>query len=320
LLWSEERGSFVRVRALVSGVRIDRPPPETQYRDVFNLRLGAALEQRVDRRLTVRWRAGQFYEPSFVLDQPGRSNLVDGPKLGWSLGTGLELDGVLPGRVRCDLHVQLVNMLSRRHDKRVSSIETARDDPNALADEDGSTPGVQIDNPGYPYISGSGRVLTLGATLTFEVAPVSWQLGAFGLSACAALTAFEAAANPADLFGFGARGPARANAMVAEPDALSSPIYNASAGAFATKLGRPRLLGRAGSSLRHRRDAACIRHGALHAGPVRAQALLAARHRAALRALGQPTAPHGVRRGDLGSFRGARGAGRWIFSAWKCRG
>ena len=167
LLWSEERGSFVRVRALVSGVRIDRPPPEAQYRDVFNLRLGAAIEHRVDRTLTVHWRAGQFYEPSFVLDQPGRSNLLDGPKLGWSLGTGLELR---PSGIRIDLHTQLVNMLSRRHDKVVSSIEQAREDPGALADENGA-PGVQITNAGYPFISGSGRVLTLGATLTLEVDP-----------------------------------------------------------------------------------------------------------------------------------------------------
>src|SRR5262245_19542431 len=139
--------------------------------------MGVAIEQRVGPKFSVHWRAGQFYEPSFVLDQPGRGNLIDGPKLGWSLGTGVELrqskggsNPVLPS-ARIDLHAQLVNMLSRRHDKIVSSIEAARDDPNALADEDGSTPGVQISNPGYPSITGSGRVLTLGATLTLEVDP-----------------------------------------------------------------------------------------------------------------------------------------------------
>jgi long-chain fatty acid transport protein len=45
-----------------------------------------------------------------------------------------------------------------------------------------------------------------------------------------------ARSNPADMFGFGTRGPAMGNAMVASDDALSSPIYNAAAGAMAERL------------------------------------------------------------------------------------
>jgi long-chain fatty acid transport protein len=43
-------------------------------------------------------------------------------------------------------------------------------------------------------------------------------------------------ADPSDSFGFGARGPALGNAMVASDDALSSPVYNAAAGSLATKV------------------------------------------------------------------------------------
>ena len=39
-------------------------------------------------------------------------------------------------------------------------------------------------------------------------------------------------ANPAEMFGFGARGPALGNAMVASGDPLSAPVYNVSAGAM----------------------------------------------------------------------------------------
>lgn len=41
-----------------------------------------------------------------------------------------------------------------------------------------------------------------------------------------------ARANPADMFGFGARGPALGNAMVASGDPLSAPVYNVAAGAM----------------------------------------------------------------------------------------
>lgn len=170
LLWAEERGPFVRVRALISGVELTRLPPEDQYRNVFNVRFGLAVQQQLDPKLVLTWRAGQFYEPSFVVDQPGRSNLIDGPKLGWSAGAGLAVSGVLSRPVRFDAHLQLVNMLSRRSDKVVSSVDQARSDPNALADDDPS-PGLQIGNPGYPFVAGGGRVMTLGATVTFEVEP-----------------------------------------------------------------------------------------------------------------------------------------------------
>jgi hypothetical protein len=170
LRWSESPGPFVRVEALVSGVTLDQPPPEHPYRDTYNLRLGAALQDRLSEKLLATYRFGQFYEPTFVRDQPGRSNLLDGDKLGWSLGAGLTFEHVLPRPFRIDAHAQLVHVFSRRHDKRLSSIEEASKNPDALADED-SAPGVQIENPGFPFVGGSGQVMTLGATVTVEVEP-----------------------------------------------------------------------------------------------------------------------------------------------------
>ena len=50
--------------------------------------------------------------------------------------------------------------------------------------------------------------------------------------AAALVFASAASANPADMFGFGSRGPALGNAMVASGDPLSAPAYNVAAGAM----------------------------------------------------------------------------------------
>jgi hypothetical protein len=55
---------------------------------------------------------------------------------------------------------------------------------------------------------------------------------AAGIVMAALLLAPALSANPADMFGFGARGPALGNAMVASGDPLSGPIYNLAAGAI----------------------------------------------------------------------------------------
>ncbi len=169
LRWSGLRGPFVRVEALVSGVQIDQPPPEGQYRDTYNVRVGLAVERPLGPRATITYRAGQWFEPTMLGDQPGRGNLLDGDKLGFSAGAGVELEDVLPKPFRVDVHGTVVHVASRRHVKRVTPLEELRGNPDALADEDASAPGSQITNLGYPQISGGGRVYTVGLTATFEV-------------------------------------------------------------------------------------------------------------------------------------------------------
>lgn len=168
--WSESQGPYVRVTALVAGVRIDQPPPRNPYRDVVNLRWGAEWDHEVSDATTLSYRFGQFFEPSIIEDQTGRTNLIDGAKLGWSAGLGVRTTRLLPLPLRFDFHAQAISVRSRRYEKRLSAPEDARDDPYALADED-PAPGLQIANAGYPSISGGGRVYTLGAVMTLELPP-----------------------------------------------------------------------------------------------------------------------------------------------------
>jgi len=67
-----------------------------------------------------------------------------------------------------------------------------------------------------------------------------WSIGRLLFAALSALAVIAppsgTRANPTDMFGFGTRGPALGNAMVASDDALSSPVYNAAGGTMAERL------------------------------------------------------------------------------------
>jgi len=176
LFWSMENAPFIKLSADLGGGRITQQPPRQLYRDTFNIRLGAVLEQKASDSIRVAYRLGHFFEPSYLEDQPGRSNLLDGTKLGFCGGMGVTLQSeIYPQPITFDVHFQAISVLSRTYQKVISSVEEARIDPNALADEDGAVDGDQISNPGYPSISGSGMVYTVGATLTVEIEPV-WKV------------------------------------------------------------------------------------------------------------------------------------------------
>lgn len=171
LLWSLERSPYVRVDATVSGVHIAPQPPANVYRDTFNVRAGLAVDHHAGRDVTLTYRLGGAFEPTYVEDQPGRTSLIDGTKLTLAAGLGITIAHVLPRPFRFDLHAQAIALASRRFDKVVSPISEARTNPNVIADEDADLPGDQISNRGFPAVSGGGVVYSLGASVTFEVMP-----------------------------------------------------------------------------------------------------------------------------------------------------
>jgi hypothetical protein len=169
-MWSQERSPFTRVTAIINGVRIEPPVPEDGlYRDTVSIRAGGALDHRLSERVSLVYRLGAHFEPTMVADQPGRTNLLDGHKLGLALGAGLVLRDFAPRPIHIDIHAAGTLVTSRRFDKVVSPVEATRSDPSAIADEDLSMPGDQITNPGFPWVSGGGMVFTFGVTATFEL-------------------------------------------------------------------------------------------------------------------------------------------------------
>jgi len=171
LLWGLERSPYVRVDAIVSGVHIAPQAPDDVYRNTFNVRAGLAIDHRASCDLTLTYRLGGALEPTYVVDQPGRTSLIDGTKLTLAGGLGLTIANVLPHPFRFDVHAQAIALTSRRFDKVVSTIAEARTNPNVIADEDADLPGDQISNLGFPNVSGGGVVYSLGASVTFEVDP-----------------------------------------------------------------------------------------------------------------------------------------------------
>lgn len=170
-MWHEVSNPFVDVDAVVSGIDLGLRIPETPYRDTLALRTGIAIPHAISSSLGAEYRLGASLETSQVREQEARTNLIDAPKIGLSTGVGFSLPKLLTLPIRIDVHAGFLYQISRRYDKRVRSPEDARQNPNVLADEDSDTAGIQISNPGYPYLVGDALVLTTGITLAVALPP-----------------------------------------------------------------------------------------------------------------------------------------------------
>ena len=174
-LWSGWRGPYVTVVSNLPIVgSLSAPPPVLGYRDVVSLRLGGEAERVLSPSWRLLVRAGYGFETSpLPAEQPGVTNLLDGPKHFFGLGAGVRVarGGV---RMRIDAHGQLHVMQAVTLTKQIAPPGTRQDPATALRDERPDDPnhpetlGVQVSNPGYPSITGGGAVWSAGVTLTVE--------------------------------------------------------------------------------------------------------------------------------------------------------
>lgn len=170
-MWSSWRGPYVTVSSALPIIgAIDAPPPRLAYRDTGSLRLGVEGTRDLGRGVGLAVRGGYGFESSPIpAEQPGVTNLLDGPKHLVTAGAGIAI-AAGAASVRIDLHGQLQVLQPRTLVKRVVPDES---DPSAgLRDEVQDDPrkpetlGAQISNPGYPSIRGAGFVWAAGLTLT----------------------------------------------------------------------------------------------------------------------------------------------------------
>ncbi len=171
-MWSRLGSPFVEVETRILEVGLLAPSnPEVHTRDTLGVRLGVEGKVLSLPSADLLLRLGYGYESPVVGPQSGRSNVMDGHKITLAAGLGTSWKTGIHGlpRILVDLHAGAVWVSRLTHVKQVATPGEGRDDPTLIVDEDDSTPGTQISNPGYPHISGSGWVLTTAFTITLEM-------------------------------------------------------------------------------------------------------------------------------------------------------
>ncbi|MEB2313912.1 MAG: hypothetical protein OZ921_14800 [Sorangiineae bacterium] len=159
--WGEYRGPSMRTRATLPGVALDPRRVPALFRDVWTLRAAATYRFALGRH-ELALDAGAGYEPSVLrAEQQGETNLVDGRKVSFGAGVELILRQLLGERA---LHfgagAQVQAVGSYFQAKQVCRTSGACA-PDEVWGEDALTPDAGIANPGYPALSGSGRVWAL---------------------------------------------------------------------------------------------------------------------------------------------------------------
>jgi hypothetical protein len=167
--WSTYPGPFVEVKSALPLVGpLAAALPAVPWQDTIGAKAGGELEVG---RATVR--GGYGFETSPVpAEQPGITNLLDGPKHTIGAGFGWRWPRAAGGKeVRVDVHVQAQLVGARRLRKDVLASGADGGSFDGLRDEvvddanDPATLGAQISNPGYPSIAGGGQVFSGGVTL-----------------------------------------------------------------------------------------------------------------------------------------------------------
>ncbi|MBI5516866.1 MAG: hypothetical protein HY909_23980 [Deltaproteobacteria bacterium] len=171
--WSAWDGPFVRVSATLPGLALTPRSPSGRLQDTYALRLGGSLRawQGATDDRWVELHAGLGVESSMVHEQPGRTNLLDGPRVlsGAGVTAAVPRPWVWGARFRVGLAVQVHALLPVTLTKRVGTPEEAARDPGVLADEDATLPGTQTRNPGYPTLTGGGFAYTITGGLEIDL-------------------------------------------------------------------------------------------------------------------------------------------------------
>jgi long-chain fatty acid transport protein len=182
-LWSQYPGPFVAVDSELPLVGpLSGVLPTVPWQDTFGARLGAEKLLALGDGDTWALRGGYGFETSPVpAEQPGVTNLLDGPKhtvsagIGFRWAVGAAGAGKPRRHVRLDVHAQAQLVGRRTLHKQVAGPGDPPDPFDALRDEvvddasEPSTQGVQVSNPGYPSIRSGGEVFSGGLTMELEL-------------------------------------------------------------------------------------------------------------------------------------------------------
>jgi long-subunit fatty acid transport protein len=182
-LWSQYPGPFVAVDSQLPLVGpLSGVLPKVPGEDTYGVRLGAEKNMAMADGGTWSLRGGYGFETSPVpAEQPGVTNLLDGPKHTVSAGLGFRfvVGDAEPGKprrhMRIDVHAQAQIVGDRTMRKTVAGAGETPAAFDGLRDEvvddanEPSTLGIQVSNPGYPSIRSGGQVFSGGLTMELEL-------------------------------------------------------------------------------------------------------------------------------------------------------
>jgi len=182
-LWSSYPGPFVVVDSQLPLVGpLSGVLPVVPWQDTFGARLGAEKNMPLAGGGSWALRGGYGFETSPVpAQQPGTTNLLDGPKHTVSAGVGFRISvgepeaGKPRKHLRIDVHAQAQLVGPRTMRKTVAAQDETPGSFDALRDEvvddasEPSTLGIQVSNPGYPSIRSGGQVFSGGLTMELEL-------------------------------------------------------------------------------------------------------------------------------------------------------
>jgi len=167
--WSAYRGPSMTADATLPGVGLSSREAPHLWRDIWTLRGGASYRFSVGTKHDLFLHAGAGFEPSVQKSlQQGETNLLDGDKVLVGLGGTLVLHNVLPNTLRLGLGVQIQQLGSSSQDKRVCPAR-GQCQLDQVWGKDPDHPSVDIDNPGYPTLHGSGSVWAFAASVGVDL-------------------------------------------------------------------------------------------------------------------------------------------------------
>lgn len=154
-LWSSYDGPFLLLDAELPGVAISTEVPEGLFRDVVGVRGAFDYRFAVGGRSDLVLRLGAGLETSMLNgSRQGRTNLVDGHKLLFGTGATVVLRDVLPKVLFIGLGANAQVVGDYTQDKVACVAQPCP--ASTVVGPNGADPSANIDNPGYPTLSGSG--------------------------------------------------------------------------------------------------------------------------------------------------------------------
>ncbi|HNZ21743.1 MAG TPA: hypothetical protein PLJ27_16315 [Polyangiaceae bacterium] len=156
--WSRWKGPWLGLDTTVSALSISGKLPEGLFRDTMSVRGAVAWTvERASERIT-SLHGGLGYETSMLDrgEQQGRTNLVDGAKVMVGAGVTVLFPRVLGQGFRAEIGMQMHQVGLYRQEKIACTRLPCP--AGTVFGSDATAPDTDITNPGYPVLTGGGRV------------------------------------------------------------------------------------------------------------------------------------------------------------------